>query len=224
MQQFFKFLVEEGHLSSDPSYGLDRPKIAERLPYFLEEVEMEKLLLGMRQEFDRHPRSKPLARFWTALELLYGTGMRISELLGIHWEDVDFTTGFILVRGKGGFERLVPFGSKARFCLNYYRDRVLKNSAAGQFIFAVRPGRAWSRISFYAALKKWSGKILGDVGFNVSPHKLRHSFATHLLGRGADLKTIQELLGHRKLSTTQIYTHLDQTRLRLLHKKYHPRG
>ncbi|MBI4669366.1 MAG: recombinase RecA [Elusimicrobia bacterium] len=254
--QFYRFLCEEGHLAVNPAQRLTRPKMADRLPYFLGETDMEKLLEAARRMAVGRPKSRALARFWTALELLYATGMRVSELLALRLADIDLTLKVIRVRGKGGYERLVPFGHKAGIAFNFYRERFLKGSPAENFIFpgrgalsrssrtleapaparrsgtlGVPEGRGeergakpWSRIAFYLALKKWGGKILENLGFSLSPHKLRHTFATHLLNRGADLKTIQELLGHKKLSTTQIYTHLDQARLKLLHKKYHPRG
>ncbi|MBI4064458.1 MAG: tyrosine-type recombinase/integrase [Elusimicrobia bacterium] len=225
VKQFFRFLVEEEHLASDPAHLLERPKLQERLPYFLEEKETERLLDGIRALVQKSEfKKKTLLRFWVACEVLYAAGMRISELLNIRWEDVDFGTGIIHVEGKGGYERLVPFGKKSREALRLWREKHSDIKSSDLFVFPGRGGKPWSRVSFYVALKKWGTKILGRLPFSLSPHKLRHSFATHLLTRGADLKAIQELLGHKKLATTQIYTHLDQTRMKVLHKKFHPRG
>lgn len=223
LRQFFRFLVEEGRLSGDPAARLVRPKLAQRLPYFLEENQMAEFLNELR-ELTRKSPSKTLVRFWAALELLYATGMRISELLGLKGSDVDFSVSFVRVHGKGGYERLVPFGHKARAAVSFYKDQYLKDQRPDAYLFPGLKGKPWSRVSFYLALGRWSRRLLGKLPFSLSPHKIRHSFATHLLNRGADLKAIQELLGHKKLSTTQIYTHVNQARLKLLHKKYHPRG
>ncbi|MEK7288475.1 MAG: tyrosine recombinase [Elusimicrobiota bacterium] len=224
LRQFFHFLVEEGLAESDPSQRLVRPKASERLPYFLEEPQIEKFLNGLRKFSRRSPSHKTTVRFWVAMELLYATGVRVSELLGLRISDVDFAVGFVRVRGKGGYERLVPFGRKSRLAVDLYLERFLRGAPPQSYLFAGPSGRHWTRVGFYLALQRWGKKILGNLPFSLSPHKIRHSFATHLLNRGADIKAIQELLGHKKLSTTQIYTHVNQARLKLLHKKYHPRG
>ncbi|MBI2071071.1 MAG: tyrosine-type recombinase/integrase [Elusimicrobia bacterium] len=224
MKSFFRFLLEEELLAHDPAQNLVRPKLGERLPYFLEEDETSRLLEGVRDLAKAKPANRSIVRFWAALELLYATGARVSELLGIKIGDIDLAVGLIRVRGKRGYERLVPCGQKAQHAFAVYQGRFLKGASPESLAFPGRKGRLWSRVAFYLALKRIGGPIVGPMAFSLSPHKLRHSFATHLLARGADLKSIQQLLGHKKLSTTQIYTHLNQARLRLLHKKYHPRG
>ncbi len=224
IRQFYRFLVSEEISTTDPAKHLDAPKLSENLPVYFEESEIEALLDGLRVAMRASPQRESTARFWAALEMLYATGARVSELLSIKVGDVDFKQGFVRINGKGGYERMVPFGRRARHAASLYLSLFKKTQGVGEYFFSAKPGRVWSRFAFYAALKKWSGRLLPQVGFAVSPHKIRHSFATHLLNHGADLKSIQDLLGHRKISTTQIYTHLDMSNLKSLHKKHHPRA
>lgn len=220
LKALYRFLVEEGLCAKDPTHNLDTPKLGSPLPIFLSEDDMETVLTEAAKA--AKGGSSADLRFWSALEMLYASGLRVSELVNLKIADVDFELGFLHVRGKGGFERLVPFGKKARQALRLHLARQ-ESQTKESYVFGGSKGRPWTRFGFYAALKKWIKKILPHTG-RISPHKIRHSFATHLLNRGADLKSIQELLGHRKLSTTQIYTHLDLANLKNLHRKFHPRA
>ena len=224
IKQFFSFLVDEGLITKNPATNLDSPKLDEPLPLFLTEEDTVKLLEAARAQSAGIPKREITSRLWLALELLYATGMRISELLAIKIEDVDFSLGFIRVHGKGGYERLVPFHRKARYALNFYIENFKKDTPREARLFISNRKKNWTRIGFYQTLRKFSKKVLPELSFSLSPHKMRHTFATHMLSHGADLKSIQELLGHRKLSTTQIYTHVDTARLKMLHKKFHPRA
>ncbi|MCI0481698.1 MAG: tyrosine-type recombinase/integrase, partial [Candidatus Dadabacteria bacterium] len=159
------------------------------------------------------------------LETLYATGIRVSELIGLKLNDVNFELGFVVVYGKGSKERIVPMGDKARQKLLEYlgtsRPAMLKSREA-KALFVTRLGKGMTRQGFWKIIKHHSLKA--GIAKKISPHTLRHSFATHLLERGADLRTIQIMLGHSDISTTQIYTHVESERLKVIHKKYHPRS
>lgn len=224
IRHFYRFLLAEDLIKENPAESLELPKLSENLPFYLEEGEIEDLLNGLRAGVATAAARAATVRFWAALELLYATGARVSELITLKVGDLDFRQSLARLRGKGGNERLAPFGKKARHAVNLYIGLFKPGASRDDYLFGVSGAKPWSRFAFYAALKKWSKKFLPKIAKSVSPHKIRHSFATHLLNRGADLKSIQQLLGHKKLSTTQIYTHLDANHLRLLHKKYHPRA
>ena len=219
VRTFFRFLVAEGWLSVDPTERLESPKIGDRLPEFLTKEETQRLL-------DAPSPEKPL--YWrdrSILELLYASGVRVSELVGLLISGLDLDNSFITVFGKGGKERIVPIGAPALATLRRYlselRPKLDRAERKGQVYLNAR-GRPLTRKSVWKLIKD-SGRQAA-ISKNVSPHTLRHTFATHLLEGGADLAAVQELLGHVDISSTQIYTHVDREYLRKIHGKYHPRA
>lgn len=218
LRSFFRFLCREEYLEINPALGTRTPKIAKKLPKFLALSEVfallespdEKGILGLR---DR-----------AILELLYATGMRVSELVGLNVNDVDLLGGVTKIWGKGGKERLAPFGTEATQALhNYLRRRETLHPGEGERgLFLNKSGARISARSIRRLLDKYIKKA--SLSQKISPHTLRHSFATHLLDAGADLRSIQELLGHASLSTTQVYTHLTTERLKRVYDKAHPRA
>lgn len=214
-----RFLNAEGKLSDNPAADLDSPKLWRRLPEVLRPEEVEKLLTAPDPEKPHGIRDRAL------LEALYATGARISELLGLRVDAVNLEVGFLRVRGKGNKERLVPLGRKAREAMRRYLDeerpRLATKREAAQ-VFLTKSGRPLDRVNAFLLVRRYCKKA--GIKQRVSPHSLRHSFATHLLQGGADLRAVQELLGHASISSTQIYTHVDQSKVKELHKKFHPRG
>lgn len=214
ISSFLKFLVQNGNLKRHPLPDLESPKLERNLPEVLSREEVEKLLSA--------PDDSPGGfRDRAILELLYATGMRVSELTNLKFEDVNLSENLVRVFGKGGKERLVPFGRPAAAAMKSYLDNFRPGNASSGNIFLNRQGKSLSRQSIWKIIRK--AAISCGLGKNVYPHILRHSFATHLLGGGANIRIVQELLGHQSLSTTQIYTHLDKGRLKEIHSRYHPR-
>jgi len=219
VRSYFGFLVEEELLEVDPSQKIDAPKSGRPLPEVLSKEEVVAIVEAPRLDSDYYWRDRAI------LETLYATGVRVSELTSLKLTDLALDDGFIRVFGKGSKERLVPIGGPATAALNTYladlRPRLEKGEGKG-VVFLNKNGRGLSRVSVWNLVKKsteWAG-----IEKDVSPHTLRHSFATHLLEGGADLVAVQELLGHADISTTQIYTHVDREYLREVHAKYHPRA
>jgi integrase/recombinase XerD len=219
LRRFYRYLVREGRLSGDPTVRIDAPRIGRPLPDSLSEEEVETLLgapdigeaLGLR---DR-----------AMLELLYACGLRVSELVNLSMEQVDLTQGVVRLMGKGSKERLVPLGEEAADWLQRYIAQSRPELAAGasaRSLFITRRGKAMTRQAFWYRLRHYAVK--SGINKMLSPHTLRHAFATHLLNHGADLRVVQMLLGHSDLSTTQIYTHVARERLKELHARHHPRG
>jgi len=219
LRRFYRYLVREGRLSADPTVRIDSPRIGRPLPDSLSEEEIEILLdapavdeaLGMR---DR-----------AMLELLYACGLRVSELVNLTMEQIDLTQGVVRLMGKGSKERLVPLGEEAVDWLQRYIAQSRPELAAGasaRALFITRRGKAMTRQAFWYRLRHYAVK--SGINKTLSPHTLRHAFATHLLNHGADLRVVQMLLGHSDLSTTQIYTHVARERLKELHARHHPRG
>ncbi|MDP8216792.1 MAG: site-specific tyrosine recombinase XerD [Candidatus Kaelpia imicola] len=214
---FFRFLTREGHIKEDPTEAMDSPKLWKRLPEVLNLTEVERLLEAAGSGDTQSIRDRAI------LELLYGSGLRISELNSLKVLDVNLGVSFLKCKGKGGKERIVPLGSKAACAIERYlktsRPEYLKGSS--DYLFLNRSGKMISRQSCWKIIKKYAS--LSGIKKSISPHTLRHSFATHLLEGGADLRSVQEMLGHANISTTQIYTHVDREYLKQIHKKYHPR-
>ncbi len=238
LRQFFHYLSGEKILEKDPTSSLTLPKRPERLPKVLTVPEVSRLLntLYHPEEWSgRMLARKPspiaqekLYRYLSAFELMYATGMRISEVCDLRDNQVDLDANYVRVIGKGNKERVVPFGQTALHFLKQYlalRNSVRKkflNGTGKDYLFTSSKGGRMSRTTFNVFLKKLS--LRAGLKSSISPHVLRHSFATHLLEGGADLRVVQELLGHSDISTTQIYTHVDRTHLKTAHKTFHPRG
>lgn len=215
LRVFFRFMVQERLLSDDITTRVEAPKLWRLLPEILSEAEVEHLLAAPDVSTWRGARDKAM------LELLYAAGLRVSELVNLRIGDVDLESGFLRCAGKGGKERLVPVGSHAREALRRY----LALRAPGQgtdALFVTARGGAMTRVNFWKRIT-WYAKAAG-IAKAVYPHIVRHSFATHLLTHGADLRVVQELLGHADISTTQIYTHVDHQRLKGIHRHFHPRA
>lgn len=219
IRRFYRYLVRERLLSEDPSARIDAPKLGRSLPKSLTEEEVEALLaapdsatiLGMR---DR-----------TMLEVLYASGLRVSELVGLTLSQINLQQGLVKVIGKGNKERLVPLGEEAlSWVERYVREArgLLLGTAQSDVLFPSRRGSAMTRQAFWQLIKRYA--LQAGISKPLSPHTLRHAFATHLLNHGADLRVVQLLLGHSSLSTTQIYTHVARERLKDLHARHHPRG
>jgi integrase/recombinase XerD len=219
IRQFHRFLVREGHATEDPTSHLESPRPWRRLPAVLSSDEVGRLLAG------REPKSLQELRNLAMLEVLYASGLRVSELVGLRLADLDLVVGVIRVLGKGDKERLVPLGDAATQSLRAYlthgRPRLEKRRAS-PYLFLGRHGRGLTRQMFWLLLKRYVRAA--GIMKPVSPHTLRHSFATHLLERGADLRSVQLMLGHADIGTTQIYTHLSRAHLKAMYDKYHPRA
>lgn len=216
---YFKFLLAEKLLSFDPSFGIDLPKLSKKIPQGLSTLEVDQLLAP-------EPVPSPLNLRNTAmLHLLYATGLRVSELVDIYVVAVNMSSGFIRVTGKGDKERLIPFGGEAGEMIERYlqggRPLILKGRRSN-FLFVTNRGTNMSRLRFWQIIKQLCQRR--EIKVRVSPHTLRHAFATHLVENGADLRSVQMMLGHADIATTQIYTHVDGRRLKESHKKFHPRG
>lgn len=218
-KRFYQYWVREKQLEEDPSQNISPPKLGRDLPPTLSEAEVESLLQAP-------DLSNPLGiRDRTMLELLYATGLRVSELVGLDMNSFNLQQGVVRTLGKGSKERLVPMGDEAgqwleRYCVEV-RPQLLKGRP-GEILFLTRRREGMSRQGFWYLIKRYAKQI--GINKPLSPHTLRHCFATHLLNHGADLRSVQMLLGHSDLSTTQIYTHVARERLKSLHARHHPRG
>ncbi len=218
MKSFYRFLVLDGILKKNPAVNLSSPKTWLSLPKFLTVKQVETLLMQPDEESIHGMRDKAM------LELLYATGLRASELILLKTNDLNLEDGFLLCLGKGGKERLVPVGGSAAKAVRQYLDdgrpQLLKQSS--EFLFLTQRGAAFTRQGFWKLLKGYAQKAGLDL--KISPHILRHTFATHLLERGADLRSVQLMLGHSQITTTQVYTHVSRKRLRRVYDKFHPRA
>ncbi len=217
---FYRYLQTHGYVERSPCELVELPGVTKRVPEYLTLDEVERLLESI-------DTGDPLGlRNRTMVELLYATGVRVSELVGLGVDDVDLSTGIIRVFGKRMKERFVPVGEVAIRYLRRYLDEGRPRILGGRqsrYLFVTRRGGGMTRQNFWCILKDYASRA-GIPRYKIRPHILRHSFATHLLERGADLRALQELLGHSDISTTQIYTHVERERLKRLHRKYHPRG
>jgi integrase/recombinase XerD len=219
LRMLYRFLLAEGEVRSDPTADLDVPRTWKSLPRFLTFQEVDRLLSAPDP-------GRPLGvRDLAMLEVLYATGIRVTELISLRLEDLNLEVGYLSCMGKGSKERIVPLGRKAIERLHQYlRDvrPVLLKREESQFLFTNRNGSKMSRQGFWKILKAY-GAAAG-IPRRLSPHVLRHSFATHLLEHGADLRSVQMMLGHADISTTQIYTHVNRERLRRIYHDFHPRA
>lgn len=214
VRQYYKFLISENIITTDPTVYLTVPKIPVNLPDVLNKQEVDKLLNSINDNDDLSIRNRAM------LELLYATGLRVSELINIKFADININEKFVRIMGKGKKERLIPFGDTAKvYIKRYLKIRKDKNT---ETIFLTRLGKGISRVEFWRQLKNIAVKA--GLIQKVKPHTLRHSFATHLLSAGADIRFVQEMLGHSSISTTQIYTHVSKEYLKEQHSKYHPRS
>lgn len=216
---FHRFLLSEGLTQGDPSEDIEAPKLRRKLPEVLDVAEVEALL-------NQPDTSKPLGlRDRALLEVLYACGLRVSELISLRPSDLFFDQGFVRCLGKGSKERLVPVGRSARIWTERYieggRPALAKGRPSDRLFLNAR-GKPLSRMGFWKLLRNYAAKA--GIRKRVHPHILRHSFATHLLEGGADLRSVQEMLGHADISTTQIYTHVDREYLKEVHRQFHPRG
>ena len=219
LKRFYQYCVRERRIGADPTLKLDPPKRAPRFPKSLSEADVEALLgapelataLGLR---DR-----------AMLELLYATGLRVSELVAMKTFEANLDAGVVRVMGKGSKERLVPLGEEAVHWVRHYLDssrNSLLNNRKSDALFLTSRGAGMTRQAFWHLIRRYGARAV--PGKKLSPHVLRHAFATHLINHGADLRVVQMLLGHADISTTQIYTHVARERLKQLHAKHHPRG
>ncbi len=217
---FYRFLVIDGRLKANPADELRPPRAWKSLPRYLSVEDVDRLLAQPDVTTPRGLRDRAL------IELLYATGMRVSELIGLRPADINLDASYLTCTGKGDKQRIVPIGDEAvRWVRQYLRDArgVLlgKRTSARLFVNARGGGRGLTRVGFWKILKQYARQ--GSLKMSISPHVLRHSFATHLLERGADLRAIQMMLGHADLSTTQIYTHVLEQRMRTVYDRFHPR-
>lgn len=216
---FFKYLTDENLISENVTEAMDSPKLWKILPDSLSEHEVQRLLAASSGESLLSIRNKAI------LYTIYGSGLRVSELCNLTIDNLYLSEGHVRCMGKGRKERIVPIATVAKDNLHYYLSSIrpqLKPTLEERHVFITRRGGPFSRKTIWQIIKK----ITHEAGItkNVTPHTLRHSFATHLLANGAPLRIIQEMLGHADISTTQIYTHIDSDRLKSIHNKYHPRA
>ncbi len=211
LRGLFNFLLLDGKIKVSPLEDVDTPKFRAPIPRVLSEEEMDELI--------RLPEGEKMAlRDRTILELLYATGLRVSELVNLKKSDVNLDGGFVIAMGKRSKERVVPLGSYSRDAVRAYLEM---EKPPGRYLFPNRRGGVITRQAIWKIIRKYGLQLHKG---RVSPHTIRHTFATHLLEGGADLRAVQVLLGHEDISTTQIYTHVDSKRLKEIHKKHHPRG
>jgi integrase/recombinase XerD len=219
LRAFCRYLRQEGALAVDPLLDLETPRLPQRLPHFLSADEVDHLLRQPRLDTARGLRDAAM------LEVLYATGLRVSELVALPMSALHLAEGWIKVRGKGGKERLIPLGEQAVAGLRAYlagsRDHLMRRARTMQ-VFVNGRGAGMTRQGFWKLLRRYARRA--GISKPLSPHTLRHSFATHLLERGADLRAVQQMLGHSDITTTQIYTHVLEARLRAAYQRYHPRA
>ena len=223
LKGLFKFLRRDHGLDSDPTARVDAPRFGQKLPVVLDLDEVEALIAAPDR---RRPEG---LRDWAMLEVLYATGLRVTELVNLLQREVDLAAGYVRIVGKGDKQRVVPLGEVAIDAIDTYevqaRGELLANAGgpgASPALFVTRRGGPMTRQGFWKNIKKYA--VAAGIDKSVSPHDLRHSFATHLLERGADLRIVQALLGHADINTTQIYTHIARERLKDLHDHHHPRA
>ena len=219
LKRFYQYGLREKHIAADPTLKLDSPKRVPRFPKTLSEADVEALLAAPDVNVPLGLRDRAM------LEVLYASGLRVSELVGMKTIEANLEAGVVRVMGKGSKERLVPLGEEAVDWLKRYLEKARPALLSGQLsdaVFVTARGRAMTRQAFWHLIKRYA--LIADIRQPLSPHTLRHAFATHLINHGADLRVVQLLLGHADISTTQIYTHVARERLKKLHTEHHPRG
>jgi len=219
MRRFYRWAMREGSIASDPTLRLTGVRRTARFPKTISETQVDALLAAPEGDAPRALRDRAM------LETLYATGLRVSELTGLRLMELSLADGLVRVVGKGSKERVVPIGETARAALTHYLKSgrpALLGARSCEAVFATARGAAMSRQMFWKLIRRYAAKA--GITAPLSPHGLRHAFATHLLNHGADLRVVQLLLGHADISTTQIYTHVAQQRLKELHAQHHPRG
>ena len=220
LKGFYAFLVKEGLLKENPAGDIESPRHMVYLPRTLSEKEVDALLAAPDVDTPGGLRDKAM------IELLYATGLRVTELISVQTGLINLEAGYIRTMGKGSKERLIPVGDEANGWIARYlkqgRQAFLKEGRTSPYLFLSRRGQKLSRQYFWRKIKEYAQTA--GIGRTISPHTLRHSFATHLLARGADLRSVQMMLGHADISTTEIYTHVTRERLKKIHRDYHPRG
>ncbi len=223
LRSFFKYWMRHGQLRTNPLAGVPLPKLEKRLPKFLTEEQMKLLLTGPHRLMENETLDAATAwRDRLAMELLYGAGLRVSELVALDYGAIDFETGVARVLGKGRKERLCPLGRVGLAAAKKFRDEFAKRTTPTSPVVANPNGRRMTVRAVQRMLKRYLA--LAGLPLDLTPHKLRHSYATHLLNAGADLRLVQELLGHAQLATTQVYTHVSAARLKEIYAKAHPRA
>jgi len=223
LRAFTKFWLRQGKLTKNPWTGIPLPRLEKRLPQFLTEEQMRQLLLGPQRLLENGTEEPFVAwRDRLAMELLYGAGLRVSELVGLNYADIDLAQGTARVLGKGGKERLCPLGPVASSVLSRWKESYAKDSSPGAPVLVTKAHKRLGVREVQRQMKRYLA--LAGLPMDLTPHKIRHSYATHLLNAGADLRLVQELLGHASLNTTQVYTHVTIARLREVYDKAHPRA
>jgi integrase/recombinase XerD len=219
IKTFHKFLVRERLTEEDPTALVDTPKLWKKMPEVLSTQEIEAIIQAARGRRWQAIRDRAI------LELFYASGMRVSELVNLKIDSINLQLGYVRCIGKGQKERIIPIGRRAQEAVDKYVQEVrgrLAKEALNTTLFLSRLGKKISRQSIWKIIKRYAKEA--NIKKEIKPHTLRHSFATHLLEHGADLRSVQEMLGHADISTTQIYTHVDKERLKTIHKEFHPRG
>ena len=216
LKQFFSYLVQHGVVESNPARAYSAPRLSKYHPDHLTANEIDSIIKSIPEDYKHHLRDRAI------LEVLYGCGLRLSELIHLNLRDIEFEAGFLRITGKGGKQRLVPLGRPASAALELHLSQLDKKSIGSvETVFPNKCGKPFSRTGIWKII----GRLVARAGISkrVSPHTFRHSFATHLLEGGADLRIVQEMLGHADISTTEIYTRIDRDYLVAEHRKYHPR-
>ena len=219
IKMFYKFLAEDHHIKSNPTLNIETPKRESKLPQVLSMEEVDSLLKIPDRNTSLGLRNAAL------LELLYATGLRVSEIISLSLNNINLEAGYLIAYGKGSKERLVPIGEVAQNLIKEYLEKArpaLLKKKQSNYLFITRSTKPMTRQGFWKLIKKYA--LAAGINKNISPHTLRHSFASHLLERGADLRSVQIMLGHSDISSTQIYTHVTTERLKKIHNQYHPRS
>lgn len=219
LRRFYQYLIREELISQDPTSRIKTPRTGRSLPKSLSEDQVESLLEAPEIKTTLGLRDKSM------IELIYATGLRVSELVNLTLQEINLLQGVVRITGKGNKERIVPMGEEAIFWIEKYQKEArpeLLKGITSDALFPARQGKAMGRHAFWHRIKKLA--IRANIESDISPHTLRHAFATHLLNHGADLRVVQMLLGHQDISTTQIYTHVAQARLQEIHARHHPRS